>query len=276
MRHKATKFLRLFQSAAAQGYDAAWTMVVDRKLLLRRKALTVVSFPKSGRTWLMVMLDQLNIIAKYSHDNSAHSRKPPLHFEAHTPAGPAYASRRIIHLMRDPRDTAVSGYFHVVKHDGRSYDAGLAAFIRDPRHGIEKIIRFNLAWLDKGPGTRGFLPLTYEQLKADTTGVLEHIAGFANVAVSRDRIAKAVADNSFARMQQKERSGYYAVRYRGKFVSGNDADADSYRVRKGKVRGYIDHFSEDDIRYCNELFERYRYFEATETALGRHWPAAAS
>ena len=270
---KPTKVWRLFQNAVTQSYDAAWTMVVDKKLpLVRSKALTVVSFPKSGRTWLMVMLDQLAIIAKYSHDNSAHNRLPPLHFEAHAPAGPAYAARRVIHLMRDPRDTAVSGYFHVVKHDGRAYDAGLRAFIRDPRHGVEKIIRFNLAWLDKGPGMRSFFPLTYEHLRTDTAGVLKRIADFAGVAASEDRIAKVAADNTFSKMQQKERSGYYAVRYRGKFVSSQNADADSYRVRKGKVHGYIDHFSEDDDRYCNELFERYRYFETTDAVLGRYWP----
>jgi hypothetical protein len=123
---------------------------------------------------------------------------------------------------------------------------------------------------------RGFLPVTYEQIRADTTGVLKRIADFAGVAVSEDRIAKAAADNTFDQMQQKERSGYYAVRYRGKFVSSNNADADSYRVRKGKVRGYVDHFSEDDIRYCDDLLERYRYFETVEAVLARYWPPVTS
>jgi hypothetical protein len=142
-----------------------------------------------------------------------------------------------------------------------------------PGMGVEKIIRFNLAWLDKGPDMRGFLPLTYEHLRADTAGVLKRIADFAGVAIPEGEIAKAAAENAFEEMQRKERSGYYAVRYRGKFVSGNNSDANSYRVRKGKVSGYMDHFSENNAQYCNELLEHYRYFERAEAVLGRYWPA---
>jgi hypothetical protein len=36
------------------------------------KALHVISFPKSGRTWLRVMLDDIGLNAKFSHDGADH------------------------------------------------------------------------------------------------------------------------------------------------------------------------------------------------------------
>ena len=59
----------------------------------------MVSFPKSGRTWVRVMLDSVNCKLRYTHDGS----DLPLLF-----------------LHRDPRDTAVSGFF-----------SGLCVFPRD-------------------------------------------------------------------------------------------------------------------------------------------------
>src|SRR3954468_24189642 len=88
------------------------TMFADGRPPWRRgraAALTVVSFPNSGRTWLRVMLDQLWIASEFKHNGSGHSRR--LAFDALSPAGPRFTKRRVILLLRDPRDTVVSGYF---------------------------------------------------------------------------------------------------------------------------------------------------------------------
>jgi hypothetical protein len=217
------------------------------------------------------MLDQLWIASQFRHDGSDHGRG--LHFNALSPAGPHFSKRRVILLLRDPRDTVVSGYFHVAKRHGRAFDGGIAEFIRDPQHGVDKIVRFNLVWLEQGPRMLGFLPITYEQLQSDTMGVLKRIVLFTRVAIPETELARAVADNTFEQMQRKERSRYYDWRYGTMLASSRAADPDRSKVRKGKIGGYVDYLSEEDIRYCNERLGRARYFETVEAALSQYWPA---
>jgi hypothetical protein len=263
--------MRFGLSAALKFAAYMQTMFKDGRLPWRRgraAALTVVSFPNSGRTWLRVMLDHLWIASKFQHNGSAHGRL--LTFDALSLAGPHFTKRRVILLLRDPRDTVVSGYVQVTKRHGWTYDGGIAAFVRDPKHGVEKIIRFNLVWLEQGPRMLGFLPISYEHLRADTLGVLKRIAAFVGLAIPDSELAKAVADNTFEQMQHKERSRYYDWRYTVLASRRTAADdPDRAKVRRGKIGGYLDYLSEDDLRYCDEVLQRYRYFETVDAALGR-------
>jgi len=60
----------------------------------------VISFPKSGRTWLGVMLDDLRIRARYSHDSSDHRLRLPL---SELRADKAqYAGATVLLMVRDP------------------------------------------------------------------------------------------------------------------------------------------------------------------------------
>jgi hypothetical protein len=91
----------------------------------------VVSFPKSGRTWLHVMLARL-----------AHGAHAPFvldvpgvlftHDDADKPSLPLrtdfgrYADRKVVLLVRDPRDVLVSYFAHRTRRD-RTYDGTLSA-----------------------------------------------------------------------------------------------------------------------------------------------------
>ena len=63
-----------------------------RRIALSDRHAIVVSYPKSGRTWLRYMLDHLGIHLIYSHQRPA----------AQLPAG--WEAKKIILLHRDPRD----------------------------------------------------------------------------------------------------------------------------------------------------------------------------
>ena len=78
----------------------------------------LVSFPKSGRTWVRVMLDSLSIKLRYTHDGSDNSLGT--HFNDLVPCQVDVTDRPLLFLHRDPRDTAVSGFF-----------SGLYVFPRD-------------------------------------------------------------------------------------------------------------------------------------------------
>jgi hypothetical protein len=219
----------------------------------------LVSYPKSGRTWLRVMLDELHLNFDYKHDGATHS-KPRLFEELTLCSQKIYLDKPVVFLSRDPRDTVVSCYFEKsLRLDG--YAGTIADFVRDPLYGVEKIVRYNLTWLERGADLPACLPITYEQIAADPVATMRSIVAFVGVELDDTEIVRMVADNTFERMHQREAGGEYSQRYRHR-LSPSDADnPESYKVRRGKVGGYVDYLSAEDIAYCDELLGRYRYFD---------------
>lgn len=216
----------------------------------------VVSFPKSGRTWLRVMLDELKLDAKYTHDGSSHAHSG--HVETLEPASEAFAGKTVVFLFRDPRDTVVSGYFQTTKRLG-GYDGTISDFVRDPHHGIEKIIRFNMEWLARGAELGRFHAVTYEDLKADTVGALAVIIGFVGAERQAEEITAVVDEAAFEKMQARERSGELAERYGRILAPGDSSDPQSFKVREGIVGGFRKHLNEDDVAFCNDVLARLGY-----------------
>ena len=202
------------------------------------------------------MLDGLELDAKYTHDGSGHSKTG--HVEELQPASEAFAGKTIVFLYRDPRDTVVSGYFQTAKRLG-GYEGTISDFIRDPRHGIEKIVRFNMEWLARGADLGKFHAITYEDLKVDTAGALSAIVGFVGAVRGTEEIATAVDEASFEKMKARERSGELGERYGKAMLPANSRDPDSYKVREGIVGGFRKHLSDDDIAFCDEVIVRLGY-----------------
>ena len=75
-----------------------------KRLKNRAPVATLVSFPKSGRTWVRVMLDRLDLPISYNHDGSQYALSKD--FRNLKPTQGNYQGERIVFLHRDPRDTA--------------------------------------------------------------------------------------------------------------------------------------------------------------------------
>lgn len=219
----------------------------------------VVSFPKSGRTWLRVMLDELGLPFDYRHDGSTHRGANKIS-QIRVGNKPLFHMYPVVFLSRDPRDTVVSGYFEMTRRDGLPYNGTISDFIRDPRHGIKKCILFNKAWLRTGAKLRRFLPITYEELSENPEGALRTVVDFVGAEVGDDVIARAVTENTFEKMRQREVNGAYRRSLKKKLTPGNREDPESYKLRRGKIGGYVDYLSPDDVAYCNAMLERYGYW----------------
>ena len=242
-----------------------------RKLRKRRfqpKPRTIailVSYPKSGRTWLRVMFDELGLTLKYSHDGMGASKLRPFEKQNHC-ARSSYQHEPVVFLSRDPRDTAVSAYFHAKLRVGNYADT-ISQFIRDPLHGIEKIVQFNLTWLERGPYLPAFLAITYEQTSADTFEVVRKVAEFVGARLPGADIRQVVVENTFDRMHKRESQDAYRQRYEWELSPGDPSEPESYKLRRGKVGGFVDYLSEEDVAYCNAILYRHRYFEEVEKGL---------
>jgi hypothetical protein len=94
------------------------------------------------------MLDRLNLPMRYTHARSGYYENS--HFNDLKIDKKAlfrwrllpipFLQRRILFLHRDPRDTAVSGYFQKTLRLGSSSEISMPDFIRDPHLGVEKLL----------------------------------------------------------------------------------------------------------------------------------------
>lgn len=226
---------------------------------------TVISFPKSGRTWLRVMLDKLNIAMLYSHAGSEYNLS--CHFANLPSPSSCEKQGKQLFLFRDPKDTVVSGYFQKSRRIVENvYSGTISEFIRDPRYGIEKIVRFNLEWLSyyERLGQYNHLSISYEALRRDPQrGLVAIYTYLKGYSPKIDLINNVVKETSFSRMQAQEKSGELSATYGRILAPANKNDPESLKVRKGKVGGYIDYMTKEDIDFCNSILLRSEYKSKT-------------
>jgi hypothetical protein len=212
------------------------------------------------------MLDDVGVRAIFSHDGSDHIlRRPSADLN---PDKSGYSGAITLLMVRDPRDTVVSGYFQITRR--LKIEAGsLSELLRDDRHGIFKICHFNLQWFAAGDQINRFAILPYEQLHKSPSAVLKAVASFAGMALD-DRMAALVTSNrTFQRMRAAEASGELAKRYGDILLPVNRNDTDSFKVRRGLVGGYSDYLSAADLSYCEQILAKTDYWSRLDQAMSR-------
>jgi hypothetical protein len=244
----------------------------------------VISFPKSGRTWFRTILGtaiQLQFGARAVDPTSVHHmwmhdpRVPRLAFTHDVNAhlahpsevrwdGERYRGKKIILLVRDPRDTIVSLYFEMTKRV-RAYDGTIGDFIRQEAGGFASLIAFLNEWMRNLDKLHEVQMLTYEDLHAQPMETVSAALEFAGVTgISTENLGEALKLCSFEKMQTMERSGIVEhVRLR----PGDVQDPQSYKVRNGKVAGYREYLSPEDCDFLNSFIaanlhpklDRYNY-----------------
>lgn len=226
----------------------------------------ILSYPKSGRTWLRVMLDELGIPVEFTHFEAG--LRNHLRFDELVVNPLWCAGRPTLLLIRNPLDTLVSSYFQATKRL-RIYSGPLSEFLRDPRYGIEKIARWNTLWAEQSLRHPRFRVVTYEALHADAGRVLDAVVRHFGRSVSKERLARALEAGNIDTMRERERAGSYGDRYRKKLRPGDASDVDSFKVRRGVVGGYREYLGSDDLRFAEEALAQHRYQNAIEAVLAR-------
>jgi len=228
--------------------------------LLEYKNIRIVSYPKSGRTWVRLMLGDLKIHPRFTHAKSDHRFNKTLDEIGDTI--PNFFSRRVVFLIRDPRDTVVSQYFHLAKL-ANVYNKDLKDFIRDPCAGFERIVVFNKKWCGSRSKFKDFLVVSYEDLQINPIGGLERILKFIGLPFIRKKdVVDAVKNNEFQKLQQREISGELYQIHGDRFAEDGGKGKEGLKVRRGKVGGYVDYLDEEDMDYCEEIFRKYNYFQS--------------
>lgn len=199
------------------------------------------------------MLDELGINLRYDHAGSAHLQALPI--EQMPEPSALVGMQKIVFLHRDPRDVVVSGYFQATKRVG-VFRSSMSEFLRNPRHGLRKVLIFNQRWLRATEGRDDVCIVTYEAMHADVEAELHRVVAFFGKPVDPAAHRKALKAGRFETMQQNEASGVYQQRYGAILAPGQAGDPDSFKVRRGKVSGYVDYLSPEDLAYCDEVMAK--------------------
>ena len=247
-----------------------WNLSSKRHLFAEKESF-IVSIPKSGRTWLRVLLHEyysrvfgsgepLNSKDRYS------DRRPRYHFthdryEHLTLANPVHRmtgrylippesrrSARILLLARDPRDVMVSLYFQNTRRvkEKQAFHGDIASMLGDPLLGVDTVIRTMNGWIREwGDRDEGFLLSRYEDWQADPHRSFGEIIRFLSGSeADPTSLQQAIEESSFDKMQARERQTAEGPRA---LKPGDRDDPESFKARKGKVGGYHEYLSGDDV-----------------------------
>lgn len=265
--------------------------------LIRRADFVIVSHPKSGRTWLRTLLSRLfqeryglpaEQILEFDNFHAQDARVPVIFFTddnyvndvSSDPASKIdYRDKRVVLLVREPLDIAVSIYH---QHARRTQPhkralngipdnvAQLAMFdyIREHPQGLRHVVEFLNGWERNRADFEQLLMVRYEDLHAHTAQTLGRITAFLGLDFSLEELQRS-AEFASADNLRKLASQDFFKNHR---LSPTDAkDPNSHKVRRAKVRGYREDFTPDEL----ESLESY-VRENLEPSLGYSGGEAAT
>jgi alcohol sulfotransferase len=164
-----------------------------------------------------------------------------------------YDKKKIIIMVRDPRDVAVS-YYH--QHTNRDLTANrnfnnIDEFVLDPIYGIERQSEFVLKLLDFYEEYEGKkLLLKYEELKKNDL-IFHDIINFVFDSVNEEDLKLTIDKSKFDNMRKRELSTNGGIL--GK-RNGWNGDINSLKTRKAKIGSYKEELRENTIEKINNLF----------------------
>jgi hypothetical protein len=215
--------LNLMGRLAAYGRAVTGRKMAARGLTVYPDDTFLVSFPRSGNTWTRFLVcnlmnpdDPVTFAGLESRipeiydvpDRILRAFPRPRIIKSHECFDPRY--KKVIYIVRDPRDVAVSYYEFQLKRRVISEDCSLEEFVPrfmesefEPTTGSWR--DHVLSWIATRQGQENFLLLRYENMQDNTVGESAKIASFLGLDSSPALMARAVELSSADRMRSLEK-----------------------------------------------------------------------
>jgi Sulfotransferase domain len=225
----------------------------------------LVSYPRSGNTWTRFLLGNLihqdapvtfsNIESQipeiyFNPDRFMRALPRPRMLKSHECFQPQYP--RVIYIVRDPRDVAISFYHHNVKAGNIPDDYPMTSFV--PRFIAGEFDRkFGswrenvLSWISVRADSPDFMMLRYEDMKRDTAGALLQVLeflqrrSFRKLDSSPQALQRAVDLSSPERMRELEK------KEAAKWVLTKKTRSDKPFVRSAKAGGWKSQLAPESV-----------------------------
>jgi hypothetical protein len=229
------------------------TDIAGRRFAVYPDDTLLVSYPRSGNTWTRFLIANLKhpdvevsfanierLIPDTSSQSSRALKRTPRPRLVKTHEYFDHRYKRVIYVVRDPRDVAVSYYHFLRKVRQFEDDCSIERFVEDFIRGRGRLI--DEAWGSWGENvaswiyTRGesedFLLCRYEDLLENPVQQLSRIAFFLGVEPSPQLLRQAVERSSADRMREMEK------RQADEWVVTKDQRNDIPFVRVAKSGGW--------------------------------------
>lgn len=241
----------------------------------------VISVPNSGRTWVRTFLaayfcsrfghpfsldpdeyrDARIPRVTYTHDLYEHYTKTRWWDRVRSKyLVPRREIRRarILLLARDPRDAFVSHYHELTRRTaetaGELKDRSASEILRDGVHGIAVMVRAMNEWMAELGHRTDCTLVRYEDLHREPAVQFRRVlAGLGDSKPAEPHFSAALQFSQFGNMRRMEASRTYDPQL---LQPGDVNDPESYKVRRGKVGGYVDYLSAADLVYASAAVER--------------------
>lgn len=185
--------------------------------------ILLASYPKSGNNWTRFLIANVvfpdkevgfDNIDKLIFDPSVTTQRDfvrarrPRVIRTHGPFDPQF--RRVIYIVRDPRDVAISQYHYLRKlrriEDDYPIERFMDMFLAgDLKRKIGSWGENAGSWLAARNRDPEFLLLRYEDLLDDTARELTRVANFVGFSSDPELIARAVERSSARKMREREK-----------------------------------------------------------------------
>jgi len=283
-----------------RGQPEAEILKAERKLRgveqfdkLQRADVVVVSFGKSGRTWLRVMVSHLfrvmyrlpeNAIMGFDNFHNLNRAVPKIFFTHDNyikdftgdfSSKQPFYNKRVVLLARDPRDVAVSQFFQwkfrikpskvtINNYPPQGSDISLFDFVMgDNGGGMKAVTGYLNLWAAEADKVKAFHLLRYEDLRSNTREELRRLLDFMQVDATDAQVEAAVEYSSYENMKKMESKEQFRLAG-GRMMPRDKDNPDSYKVRRAKVGGYRDYFTDEEVaaidaRLAADLDPLFRY-----------------
>lgn len=246
----------------------------------------IVSYRKCGRTWLELMLAQVfarlhgleagDLSRELPRMRQRAGRGPVIVSthdwsettgERHAPVSPylmlaypvrlRYLGRRVLMLIRDPRDVIVSDFHQATRRAAQPlpFD-GPDAYALDPLYGFPRLVRFYRQWALNRRLPAHFMVARYEELRAGGGAALAPVCDFLGLGgLSPETLEAIFAASTLEKVRELEAAGAADLfRFQGEQAS---------KARRGVVGGFRDELRPETIerlnRWMAEIPEPFAY-----------------
>jgi hypothetical protein len=168
-------------------------------------------------------------------------------------------------LARNPCDIAVSWYFqftkrqsahkqelinHFIEHPIDRRTISMWDFVRYSDIGLPFLIDYLNLWERNIQDLENGMLVRYEDLRGRPAETLQRIISAIDQTFSVEDIEEAVRFGSFDHLRQLETQGFFR---QGGLKRRDPSDPNAFKVRRGKVGGYRDYFTPEQVSELEAL-----------------------
>jgi hypothetical protein len=219
----------------------------------------LVSYPKSGNTWIRFLIANLvyadrnpdftninQLVPGYeSHSKRSLNRLPrPRTLKSHQYFDPRYP--KVLYIVRDPRDVVLAEYHFGFKQrlhkEGYPLDHYVSRFLAgDTGHHYGSWFDHVASWYYTRRNDPAFLLVRYESLHAQPAIEMERIARFLGAPTDPDKISFALQQSTASRMRELEKTQWKV------FSSTKTTRGDLPYIRVAKAGGWRTNLPENCV-----------------------------